>query len=159
MLTVGGAMALACAALVTVATSPARPPRPPEIRVWLDPRTVGRGEQVFVFMMVKNPSAKDIIVRHPMYATNAVSMRVRLPSGDEVVVKSAVFVPSHGPVEQGMLIPRKASQRFEIDLTQRHVSPTPALPLDVAGRYTVRVDYEWRAGELWRSPPLTLTVR
>ncbi|MBO0861422.1 MAG: hypothetical protein J2P21_23610 [Chloracidobacterium sp.] len=122
------------------------------IAATLESAIVRRGEGATVVMTMVHRGTDLLYVPHPMGATEALALDICLPSGNSLLVRYPRRIPGVPPRVVNAGLPPGIKAKFEIYLDS-------VLPLDMAGIYSLRVEYPWKVGETWRSPWLTFTVR
>ena len=125
---------------------------PIDIRADLRAATIRHGESATLVLTLTNLTQSPLFVPHPIVATGAVTLRVRLPSGEERSVTSAASFPGVPPRRANARLLPGTPQAFGIDLRA-------LVALDPPGAYSVVVEYPWKPGETWTSSPLAFVVR
>jgi hypothetical protein len=126
-------------------------PSGPEISAVMRPDRIAAGSDAGIVLTMTQRGRGKRVVPHPLASTEALVLRVRLPSGEERIMR----IPS----TRAGVPPRKANATLHPGVAQTFgLSLAAFLPKVTAGSYCIDIEYEWAPGHVWRSSALSLTV-
>jgi hypothetical protein len=128
-----------------------------KIEATLGKKSIALGQRVQLVLWITNQGRELVTVADPRRGGDSLRLWLRLPNGEErsFTTGEALRAPGVKQVLVGMRVPSGVRQNFEFDLAQ-------LATLDQPGRYVLKLEYTWKAGEqAWHSAemPFLITTR
>lgn len=138
-------------AVSAAAQTPPPPVSPVEIEAQLIGRAFALRQAVPLRLTVRNRSAAPISIPDPREGGNPLRLFLRLPSGRSVSASGEQEMPGVPSIPAPAQVPARNQRDFDFDLLQ-------LFPIASPGGYSLRVEYRWRPGAVWRSAEMPFTI-
>ena len=136
---------------VSAAAQTPPPGSPVEIEAQLVGHSFALHQAVPLRLTVHNRSAAPIVVPDPTEGGNPLRLYLRFPSGKSVTASGERQMPRVPSIPAPAQIPARNQRYFDFDLLR-------LLPVASPGAYSLRVEYQWRSGAVWRSAEMPFTI-
>ena len=125
-----------------------------KIEATLGKKSFALGQRVQLVLWVTNQEKELVTVADPRRGGDSLRLSLRLPDGEErsFTTGEALRAPGVKQILVGMRVPPGVRQNFEFDLAK-------LVTLDQPGRYLLKLEYTWKAGEqAWHSAEMPFSI-